>query len=498
MAEAIFDIISNPPKDRMKKVSNNNADNSSFEDVINTLVEKNEDITKDDLVKVFKDAEKTDEIFEEIKELSSLLKENDFLELLGFNSDSNDFLEEKDMLTNSLDIKDLLESIKGDLDSLINQFEANLKTNGVEFQLEDLDLDDLMLTMKLLEFKNTLEANDSNQIEKQEVTELLKSMANEESFELDNLEQKEMKNIVEMLKKLDTLNNESKQLSEIKDKLSDEQLSFIKKVISDEIKANLTQFDAKESEKLELIQDLSKLKKPTYEKEMQEIKKIREEVANIINSSEDGYKDSLLSKKILQLLNESSNDNSNLNDLLFRNSNQNNFLNNIEVTNILESKGSDSFQLVNLDKSQELIDQIRDLMIQQVKTEQHDEDFTMRLQLKPEHLGQLRMQFSYQDGELKGQIFAQNHQIREVIETNLIDLKNQLGEEGLEFSELDVDVEQGDSQKEDLDFHKYNFTGLSDLEDESETIIENNQMTSTNYENNSYMVSPSSSLDLKV
>ena len=66
------------------------------------------------------------------------------------------------------------------------------------------------------------------------------------------------------------------------------------------------------------------------------------------------------------------------------------------------------------------------------------DSFTLNLRLKPERLGNLRLQFTTQDGVMRGEIAAQNQQAREIIQANLSQLREQLEAQGYEFDSLDV------------------------------------------------------------
>ncbi|SCY14195.1 flagellar hook-length control protein FliK [Alkaliphilus peptidifermentans] len=70
----------------------------------------------------------------------------------------------------------------------------------------------------------------------------------------------------------------------------------------------------------------------------------------------------------------------------------------------------------------------------------------MKLQLSPENLGSLTIKITVEEGVLTGKVFAENPQVKELIENNLNQLKINLGEKGISVSSLEVSV--GQNQQE--------------------------------------------------
>ncbi|MCF7928028.1 MAG: flagellar hook-length control protein FliK [Spirochaetales bacterium] len=67
----------------------------------------------------------------------------------------------------------------------------------------------------------------------------------------------------------------------------------------------------------------------------------------------------------------------------------------------------------------------------------------MRLVLKPEQLGQVRIQLHLQDNHISGRILVDNPSVREAFEQNISSLQKSFRDEGFETTDLDVSVEDG-------------------------------------------------------
>ncbi len=175
-------------------------------------------------------------------------------------------------------------------------------------------------------------------------------------------------------------------------------------------------------------------------------------------------------------------------------------LSTLDVTQLVQGDNQESIPKFSLDKQLDLINHLKDLMVKNIEVGQKNNEQTLQIQLKPEYLGQLRMQFSLQDGELRGHIWAQNQQVKELIQTNLVELRNQLGEQGLNFSELDVSVEQQDKGNEFLFQNQgFNQTPRSMVfEEEEQDILPPMEGVAISYDNNEHNMYAVGSLDLRV
>jgi len=74
----------------------------------------------------------------------------------------------------------------------------------------------------------------------------------------------------------------------------------------------------------------------------------------------------------------------------------------------------------------------------------------IRLVLRPEHLGQVRVRLSLGESSLEGRILVENESVRQLLEAGLEELKQALRQEGFQTASLDVSVadRRSDSDKE--------------------------------------------------
>lgn len=87
-------------------------------------------------------------------------------------------------------------------------------------------------------------------------------------------------------------------------------------------------------------------------------------------------------------------------------------------------------------QTQEIMDQIMEYMKINLKAEsQH-----MEMQLHPASLGTVNVQIAAKDGAITAQFTTQNETVRAVIETQLIQLKNQFEEQGIKVDAVEVTV----------------------------------------------------------
>jgi flagellar hook-length control protein FliK len=67
----------------------------------------------------------------------------------------------------------------------------------------------------------------------------------------------------------------------------------------------------------------------------------------------------------------------------------------------------------------------------------------MKLELKPENLGKLHLKLEMQGGVLTAKFMAESQQVRELIESNLSQLRQSLADQGLSFGKIEVSVGSG-------------------------------------------------------
>lgn len=88
-----------------------------------------------------------------------------------------------------------------------------------------------------------------------------------------------------------------------------------------------------------------------------------------------------------------------------------------------------------------------------------DRSGEIRLQLKPEQLGNVRISLQMQDGHIAGRIIVENQSVREVFEQNLAQLQRAFQEGGLDASGLEVTVADSGNQSGDDDQQRAGGTG---------------------------------------
>lgn len=93
--------------------------------------------------------------------------------------------------------------------------------------------------------------------------------------------------------------------------------------------------------------------------------------------------------------------------------------------------------------TQEVINQILEKMKVEIKGDVSE----VRLTLRPEHLGDVSLKISTENGIVTASFTAENQRVKEVIESNLTQLKDALAEQGIQISQLSVSVGQNDQQR---------------------------------------------------
>lgn len=81
-------------------------------------------------------------------------------------------------------------------------------------------------------------------------------------------------------------------------------------------------------------------------------------------------------------------------------------------------------------------------IVNHVKVGVSSEITSMELQLQPENLGKLELQVAMKDGKLIAEFTTENEAVKNVIEGQLIQLKETLEEQGIKVSSVEVSVEQ--------------------------------------------------------
>lgn len=83
----------------------------------------------------------------------------------------------------------------------------------------------------------------------------------------------------------------------------------------------------------------------------------------------------------------------------------------------------------------------------------------MRMQLEPENLGKLTLKLAVEKGLITAKFVAESYEVKQIIESNLNELKNMLKEKGLEVQNFSVSVGQDNKeQNNDNAFHQWKET----------------------------------------
>ncbi|UMZ73362.1 Flagellar hook-length control protein FliK [Natranaerofaba carboxydovora] len=108
---------------------------------------------------------------------------------------------------------------------------------------------------------------------------------------------------------------------------------------------------------------------------------------------------------------------------------------------------------LNLQNREAFVERLAEEIMKFASLKRDQNTFTLNIRLKPERLGNLRLQFTSQDGVMQGEIAAQSQQARQIIQANLTQLREQLEAQGYEFDSLDVtsDDNNTDLQYENRD-----------------------------------------------
>lgn len=93
--------------------------------------------------------------------------------------------------------------------------------------------------------------------------------------------------------------------------------------------------------------------------------------------------------------------------------------------------------------TQDVIDQI----VQKMKVEVKTDTTEIKITLKPEHLGDVTLKVSTQNGIVTAQFVAENQRVKEIIEAGFNQLRDSLRQQGLDISQLQVSVGKENSEQ---------------------------------------------------
>ncbi|MCL2398206.1 MAG: flagellar hook-length control protein FliK [Defluviitaleaceae bacterium] len=98
--------------------------------------------------------------------------------------------------------------------------------------------------------------------------------------------------------------------------------------------------------------------------------------------------------------------------------------------------------------------QVMEQILSRVKTVSVENFAELRINLRPEHLGDVSLRIATQNGTVAALFVAENQRIKEIIESQFNQLKAVLAEQGIEVSELFVSVNSEDSERQMNEFLK--------------------------------------------
>jgi flagellar hook-length control protein FliK len=98
--------------------------------------------------------------------------------------------------------------------------------------------------------------------------------------------------------------------------------------------------------------------------------------------------------------------------------------------------------------------QVMEQILSKVKTVSAENFAELRINLRPEHLGDVTLRIATQNGVVAALFVAENQRIKEIIESQFNQLKAALAEQGIEVAELFVSVNSEDSERQMNEFLK--------------------------------------------
>ena len=103
-----------------------------------------------------------------------------------------------------------------------------------------------------------------------------------------------------------------------------------------------------------------------------------------------------------------------------------------------EVQMAETESVFSMTETQEIMDQIMDYMKVSVKPEMT----SIEMQLHPESLGTLHIQISNREGALTAQFIAQNESVKAALESQIVELRENLEQQGLKVEAVEVTIAQ--------------------------------------------------------
>ena len=117
---------------------------------------------------------------------------------------------------------------------------------------------------------------------------------------------------------------------------------------------------------------------------------------------------------------------------------------------------------------QEQIDVIRQIS-EKVDINLFEDKSEMIIKLKPDHLGKVTVEIAVENGNITAKFLAESQKVKEILESNMQDLKDHLAKQGMMIQDLSVSV--GDQNKEPV-FEQRNYKSFKRKQNNLE--VENN------------------------
>lgn len=126
---------------------------------------------------------------------------------------------------------------------------------------------------------------------------------------------------------------------------------------------------------------------------------------------------------------------------------------NIEIPKF-DITGTNNVIMSKADKLQEQIDVLKQIT-EKVDVNILEDKSEMLIKLKPDNLGKVTMQISVENGNISAKFLAESQKVKEILESNMQELKDQLAKQGMAVQEMSVSV--GNDNRERQMFEGRNF-----------------------------------------
>lgn len=114
-----------------------------------------------------------------------------------------------------------------------------------------------------------------------------------------------------------------------------------------------------------------------------------------------------------------------------------------------------------------------------VKADYENELNEIKIKLNPQHLGELTIKVSLERGVLSARAFVENTNIKQLLESNIDELKSSLKEQGVEFGSIDVSVGSDSNSEEKNPNFFMNHKRVNGLKTKIENPVDTNYQTSS-------------------